>query len=216
MVQTPGAGVCPQCGEWSEPWDVPGERGVMNCPRCGYESPFLRLPLFVITGASGSGKTDLGQRLIPELREECVVIDKDLLWRNEYNDHLGEFNALWLRLARQIGQAGLPVVLYGTTIPEQIEALGERRYFSSVHYLALVCDDADLEARLRRRPGWRGSSDPAFVSRMRELNMWIRQNAAMTTPPMTVLDTSAIGTEDMTARAASWVREALRGPRKDD
>ncbi len=61
-----------------------------------------------------------------------------------------ESSTRWLRLARQIGQAGLPVVLDGMTIPEQIEPLGERRYFSSVHYLALVCDDAELEYPTKR------------------------------------------------------------------
>ncbi len=169
-MQTPGAGVCPRCGEWSEPWAVSAAERKMACPGCGYEAPFLRLPLFVITGASGSGKTAMGERLVPELRGKCVVLDRDLLWREEFREKLEAFNSLWLRIARQVAQAGLPVLMYGTTLPEHIEGLGERVYFSEVHYLALTCSDAELVARLEGRPAWRGSASPEFVGKMREFN----------------------------------------------
>ncbi len=209
-MQTPGAGVCPRCGEWSEPWAVSAAERKMACPGCGYEAPFLRLPLFVITGASGSGKTAMGERLVPELRGKCVVLDRDLLWREEFREKLEAFNSLWLRIARQVAQAGLPVLMYGTTLPEHIEGLGERVYFSEVHYLALTCSDAELVARLEGRPAWRGSASPEFVGKMREFNAWIRSNAAVTRPPMTLLDTSTLSPDEATARAAAWVRERLK------
>src|SRR6266496_6638262 len=67
----------------------------------------------------------------------------DILWgavpatpANNYSD----YRNMWLRVAKNIGQAGRPVVLCGTAIPEQFETCPERRYFSTLHYLAMVCD----------------------------------------------------------------------------
>lgn len=64
---------------------------------------------------------------------------------------------MWLRLAKNIGQAGLPIILCGTSLPDQFEACPERRYFATLHYLALVCDEITLKERLRQRPAWRSS-----------------------------------------------------------
>lgn len=67
-------------------------------------------------------------------------------------------------MAKNISQAGRPIVLFGTGmgVPENIEPCVERRYFSEIHYLALVCDDGVLAQRLRARPAWRGAGDQAY------------------------------------------------------
>ena len=49
--------VCARCGEYVVEKIVDAARSVAICPICGYEQPFLRQPLFVVTGASGAGKT---------------------------------------------------------------------------------------------------------------------------------------------------------------
>ena len=57
-------------------------------------------------------------------------------------------------------------------MPGNIEPCVERRYFSQIHYLALVCDDNELARRLQARPAWRGSGNPAFIDNQIRFNRW--------------------------------------------
>jgi hypothetical protein len=171
----------------------------------------LRLPLFVITGASATGKTTLCLALQPSL-PECVVLECDILWRSEFADPENDyetFRDVWLRLAKNIGQAGRPVVLCGSAVPAQYESRPERRYFAGIHYLALVCDDEELVRRLEARPGWRGSSDKGTVERMLGFNRWLKDSAGTTQPPMRLLDTTQIGVDASVDRTVDWVRTHL-------
>jgi energy-coupling factor transporter ATP-binding protein EcfA2 len=169
--------ICPACGEYSveKVIEQDGPEAVAVCPSCHHAAPFLRLPLFVVTGASGAGKSTVCQQLIGMLR----------------------------------GQCGLPVVLCGTAVPVQVEPCPERRYFSALHYLALVCDDDDLQERLTSRPAWRQSHTDSFVEQMVAFNRWLKEHAALTVPPLTLHDTSHSGAAESTRIAAQWIQERL-------
>ncbi len=203
--------VCPACGEYAVEKAIDPSGPFAVCPCCGHRHRFAQRPLFLITGASGAGKTTVGLRLV-ELLTECVVLESDILWRAEFDtpddDYLA-YRDLWLRVAKNIGQAGRPVVLCGTAVPAQFEACPERRYFIALHYLALVCDERVLRERLRTRPAWRQSSGEEFVERMARFNRWLQDHAGQTEPPMTLLDTSDLSVEDTVDRVASWVRDRL-------
>ena len=89
-------------------------RAAAICPLCGYDQPFLRQRLFVITGASGAGKTAVCRELAPRMRNRCAALESDILWglvpaSNE--DGYRSYRNVWLRLAKNIDQAGLPVIL---------------------------------------------------------------------------------------------------------
>ena len=116
---------------------------------------------------------------------------------------------MWLRVAKNIGQAGRPVVLCGTALPEQFETRPERRYFSTLHYLAMVCDDALLGERLKLRPQWRKSSSDSFVKQMIQFNWWLKEHAAMTNPSMTLYDSSCRPVQETAKDIARWIRERL-------
>jgi hypothetical protein len=52
--------VCIGCGAYRAGKQIEAAGGleaVAICPECGQRHPFLRQPLFVLTGASGAGKT---------------------------------------------------------------------------------------------------------------------------------------------------------------
>jgi len=139
-------------------------------------------------------------------------LESDILWRSEFatpDDNYRSYRNMWLRVAKNVAQAGRPVVLCGTALPDQFEACPERRYFTGLHYLALVCDDALLAARLQARPAWRGAGGAAFVNNMTAFNRWIKANAAITQPPMTLLNTTTISVEQSVAEVAAWVRNRL-------
>ena len=203
--------VCPRCGRYSEDRAIDPAGPYAVCPHCGHAQPFRRRPLFIVTGASGAGKTTVSLPLVGTL-PGCAVFETDILWCPELNvpdDKWLRFRTLWVRLAKNVAQSGLASVLCGTFVPEGIESLPERRYLGAVHYLALVCDDEVLAGRLRSRPAWRQSGDDAFVARMVAFNGWLRDNAARTEPTMTLLDTTGRSVEDTVATVRSWICQRL-------
>lgn len=211
--------VCPGCGEYSVEKTIDPTGPFAVCGHCGHRHRFLQLPLFVITGASATGKTTVCLSLQPSL-PECIVLECDILWRSEFaNPENGyrTFRDMWLRVAKNVGQAGRPVMLCGSAIPEQYESCAERRYFTTIHYLALVCDDDELVRRLRARPGWRSSSEPGFIQDMLGFNQWFRDSARDTQPSMTLLDTTHLTVQETIDRTVRWIRTCLadreRAPR---
>jgi predicted kinase len=207
--------VCAQCGIYDEEKHIDPSGPWAICPHCNHAHRFVQLPLFVLTGASGAGKSSVCLHL-PWALPECVCLESDILWRSEFatpDDNYRSYRNMWLRVAKNVAQAGRPVVLCGTALPDQFEACPERRYFTQLHYLALVCDDDLLAARLRARPAWRGAGGDAFVDTMTAFNRWIKANAATTQPPMSLLDTTASSVEQSVAHVAAWVRERLASER---
>jgi predicted kinase len=204
--------VCPKCGEYSVEKEIDLSGPFAICPNCHYKHPFLRLPLFIITGASGTGKSTVCLALVSQL-PECVVLESDILWNPAFDtpeDNYRRYREIWLRLAKNIGQSGRPVVLAGSATPEQFENLSERRYFSTIHYLALVCNDSLLAERLQARPPWRATASAEFIGNMVAFNQWLKESADKTEPSISLFDTGDHSFEESVAFTANWVRHHLR------
>jgi predicted kinase len=203
--------VCSQCGEYSDRKTIDPSGPFAVCPHCGHPHRFVQLPLFVLTGASGSGKTTIALHLVAAL-PECVTMESDILWgavaATADDDYRGYRNT-WLRVAKNIGQSGRPVVLVGSALAQQFEACPERRYFTEIHYLAVVCDNEILAQRLRDRPAWRRAGTTEFIADMCTFNAYLRDNAGSFTPPMATLDTGLQAIEESTTAVIAWVRERL-------
>ena len=203
--------VCTACGLSHVEPEFDGS-GQLVCPSCGDRRPFRRLPLLLVGGPAGAGKSSAGASLLGVLTE-AVVIEADLLWRREFDtpeDGYNEYLRLWLRLAAHISQSGRPVALFGAgfAVPHGVEPLPERRLFSAVHYLGLVCDDEVLTARLRARPSWRNTTDE-LVGEHVKFNHWLKEHAATTEPPVTLIDTTSAAITETAALVAGWIRERV-------
>jgi hypothetical protein len=102
--------ICGHCAEWQEP-TADREAATLRCARCGQIEPHWFPPLFLVTGASGAGKS----ALIPSLRRnlpDWEVFDTDILW-----DSAGDWQMVrsnWLRLTLSIAESGRPTLLCGT------------------------------------------------------------------------------------------------------
>jgi hypothetical protein len=141
---------------------------VLRCARCGAGERVPALPLFVVTGASGVGKTTVTEplrRLLPD----CAVFEVDLtlqvaalgweIWRDT-----------WLRVAYGEALHGRVTVLCGSLMPDQLDAVPARKLLGPIHFCDLDCPDDVLAARLRARPpvlaaqlaGDRDRGAPAF------------------------------------------------------
>jgi len=109
--------------------------------------------LFVVTGASGSGKTTVYPHLVAALRE-CVVFDVDWLL-----DFFGQacapgpinwpaFRDAWLSVAHGVAQGGRHTVLLGPLMPEQLRHAAGRRWVTDIHFAVPDCSDDVRRARL--------------------------------------------------------------------
>jgi hypothetical protein len=203
--------VCDGCGAYRVDKSIDERQSVAICPECGHRHPFIRSPLLLVTGASGSGKSAVCRRLAGLPLTDVVTFDGDILWAPHFEREPHLFFETWLRVAKNTAQAGRPVLLFGagTGVPENLESCLERRYFSRLHYLALTCDDADLAARLRRRPAWRGSGSDAYVDEHVRFNRWFKEHGPQASPPIELVDTTNDGVDETAGRVIGWIRRCL-------
>jgi hypothetical protein len=174
---------------------------VLRCASCGAETQVPALPLFVITGASGAGKTTVTAPL-QRLLTECAVFEGDLinqvaalgwdLWRDT-----------WLRVAHAVALGGRPTVLCTSLLPSQLEPLPARKLLGPIHFGNLDCPDDVLAARLRARPSWRFSSREEAVLVHQRFAAWLRQHIDPS------WDTSRLTPQELAEGIAAWVRSRL-------
>ncbi|MBB6118925.1 AAA family ATPase [Nocardiopsis algeriensis] len=201
--------ICTHCGEWDETPDTTAGVSVLLCPHCERTRPFLRLPLYCVSGPSGTGKSTIAGILLERLRDRFVVLEQDLLWVGGLRDPAGHhrlFRSTWLRTAAMVQQSGRPVVLCGTVVPPEFEPLPERALFSDIHYLALTCDPDVLADRLRARPAWR-EWDEERITETLEFASWIGTEADRLDPPLTLVDTTRAEPAATAAAVCRWIED---------
>jgi 2-phosphoglycerate kinase len=163
-----------------------------------------------VGGASGSGKSTVCHHLTGKL-QHVILLDSDILWRESFNKpetNYRDFFETWLRMCKNINQSGRPVVLFGAGagVPENLENCVERRYFSSVYYLALVCSKDTLVERLRARPKWRGAHQMKFLKEQKRFNQWfLNYNRAGLKPKIQLLDTTHTSLEETCQKITTWI-----------
>ena len=199
---------CRNCGKYHADKIISPDGKDMICPSCNEKQPLKRMPLFIITGASGVGKSTISIELYKK-ETDYIVMESDILWFdffNTFEDNYRTYRETWLRVCKNISKAGKPVVLCGCSVPEQFENCVERRYFSEIHYLACVCDSDSLKKRLRQG---RGVNDENWMEGSISFNQWLKDNADKTEPNITLLDTSIRSIEESSEFVDKWIRERL-------
>ncbi len=204
--------VCANCGEYRIDKDVDPTGSYLICPNCGFKQRFQYLPLFVVTGASGTGKsTLLREILMIDDRPDLVYLDSDMLLIEEFTkDGWQAYKDIWLWICLNISQSRRPVVLFGSANPEDFESVPRRRYLSEIHYLALTCSESVLESRLLARPEWRKSSRPEFVKAHIDWNQRFLDNAPNAVPQYSILDTTDKSKERCARDVIQWINTYWR------
>ena len=170
---------------------------VLNCPQCWRSVRVPGLPLFVVTGASGAGKTTVAEplrRLLPD----CDVFEADITlrvaalgwdtWRNT-----------WLRLVHGVALNGRVTVLCGSLMPDQLESVPARKLLGPIHFCNLDCRDDVLAERLRARPSWRHSSIETAIQEHQRFAAWLRTHI------QPCFDTGAMTPPEVAEHIARWV-----------
>ncbi len=212
--------VCWGCGEWHAEKEIleRSEGGIARCPDCGHVHPFRYLPLLVITGASGSGKSTILQAMVRDATSDDVTsplvpLESDALWAAGARMDIVDYADLWQGVCVGIHQSGRPVLLFGAGLnPENMEPTPHRSYFPAIHYLALVADDDDLAARLTARPDWRGSSSAEAIHEHVSYNRALKAGEfAPEHVPFETLDTSNRSVDEAVESTREWVTRVLAG-----
>lgn len=204
--------VCDNCGQYRADKIIDPSGPYAICPLCEHRHPFRLLPLLTVCGPSAGGKSTVARLLTGQL-DTVVTLDADILWRPEFDtpdNAYRDFFETWLRLGKNINQSGRPLVLFGAgCIPENIEPCVERRYFSELRCLALVCADEVLTRRLQQRPEWRESHRAPFIAEQLRFNRWLGERAASADSTIEVLDTGHVPVEATVAQVAGWISTIL-------
>jgi gluconate kinase len=150
-----------------------------------------KLPLFIVTGASGVGKTTV-MKSLRKLMPEFAVFSTD-------NDNFGSTAAkleyqdrynLLLHFAYKIAESGRGTIICGTFMPWDIQKCDTVHNFSEVCFINLHCDDATRNSRLRNREDKAMWSDE-MLEQHKEFAQWLLDHAETHyTPPMPTIDTT--------------------------
>lgn len=196
---------CVKCKKYTVKKEISLDGKSMTCPFCGHNQEIKPMPLFIITGASGVGKSAISAELFQK-EKDYIVMESDILWNDSYNvpeDNYRKYRELWLRMCKNISQIGKPVVLCGCSVPEQFENCLERRYFSEIHYIAIVCDEDILNKRLTEDR--RYEKDHQYVKVSIDFNTWLKENADKTQPNMRLLDNSHLTNDEAAKIVDQWI-----------
>jgi hypothetical protein len=186
--------------------------GAAWCPECGRRDHDAAIePLFVVTGASGSGKTAIFAPLARALAGRCVTFDVD--WLLDAAGALSggrpiawpAFWEAWLAVAHGVAQSGMPTVLLGSLMPP-LDGRASRQWVGDIHYLLLDCTDDLRRDRIESRPPWRQHD----IEKQTAFANWLRSHI-----PDRV-DTSDRTPDDTATAVAAWVTAVVATDANDE
>ncbi len=193
---------CYQCGEYTiKRRELKNSTGHFLCDICGCQFTKTVLPLFIVTGASGSGKSAIIEPL-QHLLTEYGVFDKDQMWARDWDMAYNNF----FRIASALAQGGKKTVIVGTIIPEHLEGLSDRDLVGEIFYINLHTDDETRRTRLLTRRKW-GFPDEEFIQEHARFAAWLLLNAETKFDhPMPTFDTTHMSPQEIAEQIADWIK----------
>lgn len=139
-------GICPKCGNYEWNKEISEDKTKITCMGCGHEWKFKCMPLFILTGCSGVGKTTTAQELL-QMDTAYLVMDADMfgMMGDDYQARAEQL----LSFSKNIMQGGKPLLWTMAGALEMLDQTYNRRFFSEIYYLALVCEEKELVRRMR-------------------------------------------------------------------
>jgi adenylylsulfate kinase-like enzyme len=132
-------GICPKCGDYKWDKNVSEDKQYIICQQCGHRWKFKSMPLFILTGCSGVGKTTTAQELL-QRDTRFLVMDADFLFNimpHDTNEDYRNWVEQILSLSKNIMQGGKPLLWTQAGALEYYEAAYNRRFFTEIYYLAV-------------------------------------------------------------------------------
>lgn len=192
--------MCPYCGNYNWDKDTDVKNGTVTCPECSKSWNYNALPLFILTGCSGVGKTTTAQRLM-RMDSGCVVMDADIF--TFMGEDYKERTMRMCQFSADIMQCGKPVLWTMTGCLGMLNEVYHRRFFKDIYLLALVCDSEALEYRMTNG---RHITDRHWIDSSVEYNRYFYEHNSIEGLTYGRLDISGMNTEAVAEKVCEWIR----------
>lgn len=167
---------CVRCGNTK--WDKKVENDMIICPQCGYSWKYTKLPLFILTGCSGIGKTTTAHELMLNTTE-FIVLDADIFFNlmphETQEDYFGQIEQIE-SISKDIMQVGKPVLWTMADNLDKLNKVYNRTFLGDIYCLALVCDEKSLRNRMKQG---RGITDEEWIESSVQYNNYFKEHDAM-------------------------------------
>lgn len=198
--------ICPKCGNYDP--DKTVADNTIACPKCGRAWDFLKLPLFVVTGASGVGKSTTVQALQGRSRD-FVCLDSDLFYNimphETPEDYMAQTEAMMV-FARDVMQCGRPTVWARAGNIDMLSKAYGTRFFSGIYVLALTASEEELR---RRMTGGRGIADPGWIQSSIDYNRYFMEHDSIGDVQYDALDISGLTADQAAGELERWAVSKL-------
>lgn len=199
-------GTCPNCGNYR--WDKTVTETHVICPRCGYTWQYKRLPLFILTGCSGVGKTTTGQALLGR-QTDFIVLDADVFYNlmphETDEDYLAQVEQIE-SLSRNLMQSGKPVLWTMTGSLDKLHSTYNCRFFSQIYCLALTCEESALR---RRMTEGRGITDEGWLQSSADYNRYFQTHTTLGDTAFDTFDITGKSVGEVADYVEAWVKQHL-------
>ncbi|MBQ8287498.1 MAG: hypothetical protein IJX76_01855 [Clostridia bacterium] len=199
-------GICPQCGNYN--WDKTVTETHITCPHCGHRWPYRRLPLFILSGCSGVGKTTTGQALLGR-QTDFIVLDADIFYNlmphETDEDYLKQVEQT-LSLSRNLMQSGKPVLWTMAGCLDKLHHTYNSRFFSEIYCLALTCEESALR---RRMTEGRGITDEGWLQSSADYNRYFQTHDRLGDLRFETLDITDKGPSEVADYVEAWAQSKL-------
>lgn len=198
--------ICPKCGNTA--WGKKVKGNIISCPECGAQWDFLKLPLFVVTGASGVGKTTTVQAL-QGMTRDFVCMDMDffhnIMPHETEDDYMAQTEQMAM-FSRNIMQCGKPVVWARAGNIGMLDQGYGPRFFSGIHVLALTCPESELR---RRMAEGRGIADESWIQSSVDYNRYFLEHEYVRGVKFERLDVGGVPVREAAKAVERWIRGKL-------
>lgn len=199
-------GICPRCGNYD--WDKEVASNQVRCPKCGETWQFQSMPLFILTGCSGMGKTTTGIEIMKQ-QNDFIVLDADMFYnimphdtQEDYYNQIEQVESL----SKNIMQSGKTVLWTMAGNLDKLNGVYNRRFIGNIYCLALVCDEVELR---RRMTEGRRITDEGWIQSSVDYNHYFQTHDSLADMPFEVFDTTGKSVSQVAEYVISWVREKL-------
>lgn len=197
-------GICPKCGNYE--WDKRVRGDTVSCPKCGHSWGLRKLPLFILSGCSGVGKTTTAQAIM-QRAVDFVVLDADMFYGvmtiKTEEDERRRVEQM-MNLSRNIAQSGQPVLWTMAGNLDKLHSAYNRQFFSEIACLALTCEEAALR---RRMAEGRGITDQNWIESSVDYNRYFMTHDRLGDMAFDTLDITGKTPDEVAENVIAWVHK---------
>ena len=166
------------------------------------------MPLFVLTGCSGMGKTTTGIEIMKQ-QNEFIVLDADMFYsimphdtQEDYYNQIEQVESL----SKNIMQTGKTVLWTMAGNLDKLNHVYNRRFIGEIYCLALVCEEEELR---RRMTEGRKITDEGWIQSSVDYNHYFKTHDCLADMPFEVFDTTGKSVPQVAEYVIGWVKGKL-------